>query len=329
MKRNKRELVLDLLDGQSPSRYVPAGFFIHFDTEHHRGQAAIDRHLEYFRFTDMDFVKIQYEGGFPRQTDIEKPADWARFSMPGKDFYEEPLRVVEGLVKAVKREALVVVTLYSPFMLASRVIDKARMVEHIEKEPDLARKGIEIATQSLLIFVRECIRLGVDGFYASTQGGERGRFSRPELFTECVKPYDLRIWEEISAACRFNILHVCDYHLPYDELTPFLDYPGDVVSCPLHLAGEKLSPRRATELFGRPALGGMDRKGVIAHGSHDEIRTEVEGLLAGAGDRYILGADCTLPSDVDWENIRTAIAAAHDHRPVVQSPGMGARGNVE
>ncbi len=314
MKKNKRELVLDLLEGQRSSSYVPAGFFIHFDDKHHLGQAAIDRHLEYFRFTGMDFVKIQYEAGFPRQTEIEKPADWARFRMPGKDFYEEQLRVVEGLVKAVGREALVIVTLYSPFMLASRVIDKARMVEQIEAEPDLARKGIEIATQSLLLFVRECIRVGVDGFYASTQGGERGRFSRPELFTECVKPYDLRIWEEISAAGRFNILHVCDYHLPYDDLTPFLDYPGDVVSCPLHLGGEKLSLQRAADLFGRPVLGGMDRKGVIAHGSHEQIRTEVEDLLARAGDRHILGADCTLPSDVDWENIRTAIAAAHAYR---------------
>jgi uroporphyrinogen decarboxylase len=49
-------------------------------------------------------------------------------------------------------------------------------------------------------------------------------------------------------------------------------------------------------------------------GTPDEIREEVRRVLAQGADRQILGADCTLPGDIDWENIRTAIAAAHDYR---------------
>lgn len=47
----------------------------------------------------------------------------------------------------------------------------------------------------------------------------------------------------------FNILHVCDYHLPYDALTPFLEYPGDVVNCSLHVGEETITPKEASELF--------------------------------------------------------------------------------
>ena len=70
---NKREVVLSLLDSDSSSPTIPAGFFIHFDPKFHRGQAAIQKHLEYFRFTGMDFVKIQYENRFPVLSEITRP----------------------------------------------------------------------------------------------------------------------------------------------------------------------------------------------------------------------------------------------------------------
>src|SRR5271157_1431655 len=76
IKMNRRDLVLDLLHNGSTSRYVPAAFFMHFDSAHHQGQAAIDRHLEFFRQTGMDFVKIQYEGGFPACPPIRRAEDW-------------------------------------------------------------------------------------------------------------------------------------------------------------------------------------------------------------------------------------------------------------
>ena len=70
---NKREKVLTLLDPTRPPSYIPAAFFLHFPQDCHRGQAAIDKHLEYFRHTDMDIVKIQYEFAFPRLPEIRSP----------------------------------------------------------------------------------------------------------------------------------------------------------------------------------------------------------------------------------------------------------------
>jgi uroporphyrinogen decarboxylase len=58
----------------------------------------------------------------------------------------------------------------------------------------------------------------------------------------------------------------------------------------------------------------LERKGVIANGSRDEIRREVESVLAQAPERFILGADCTVPGDTPWENLKTAIGTAHEYR---------------
>lgn len=313
---NKRNIMLSLIDKNTApvekNGYTPAAFFLHFDPAFHRGQPAVDKHLEYFRYTGMDFVKIQFEHQLPQEPSIQKPEDWVKMPFHKLDFYEEPLRVVEGLVKAVKSEALVILTLYSPFMMAGQVVGSELLNAHIRENPQAVQRGMQVITDSLMGFVKECIRLGLDGFYTSTQGGEAGRFDNIELFNQCVRPYDLALMEEINRSCIFNILHVCDYHLPYSGLSNFVDYPGQVVNASLDLAdGRHISAKEVADMFGRPFMGGIERKGVIAHGSQAEIRREVETALKNAPERSILAADCTVPGDTPWDNLRLAISIAH------------------
>jgi len=308
---NKREAVLSILDKSGSQEYIPAAFFLHFDPQYHRGQPAIDKHLAYFRHTGMDFVKIQYEHRFPQIPAIQRPEDWARVPLYKEDFFAEPLAVVKGIVEAAKPEALVLVTLYSPFMCAGHAASSALLTQHLAENAEQVKPGLEIVTESLMAFVKGCIKLGVDGFYMSTQGGEAGRFADRTIFEQYIKPTDLALMEEIDRSCPFNILHVCDYHLGYDDLTPFLAYPGHVVNCALEVDGKKVDGAEISRLFGRPFMGGMDRHGAIAKADKTAIVAEVRGLLDTAPERYMLGADCTIPSDTDWDNIRLAIDTAH------------------
>lgn len=309
----KRDLVLQELDGNKSQATIPAAFFLHFDPQFHHGQAAIDKHLEYFRFTDMDFVKIQYETVFPFREEIRKPEDWLQMPQYCMDFYQDQVEIARGLVQAAGQEALVIQTLYSPFMCAGHSVGEERLMQHLLENPEPVRKGIEIITESLRMFVRACIAAGVDGFYHSTQGGETSRLEGSTLFEECVKPFDLSLMNEINEKCEFNILHVCDYVDGYTDLTPFLDYPGDVVNCSLKLGEQHLNPQQVVEMFGRPFMGGVERLGTILNGSPADVQSMVQQILIDAPERFILGADCTIPSTVNWENIRAAIQVAHAH----------------
>ncbi len=311
--RNKRDNLLGLLGGNAPD-YIPAAFFIHFDKSCHFGQAAVDKHLEYFRYTAMDFVKIQYERTFPPVAAIQKPEDWRKMPHYGLEFYAPELEAVEGLVKAAKQEALVLVTLYSPFMCAGHTATLPLLTAHLQEDPESVRSGLETITESLMLFVKECVRLGVDGFYASTQGGEAGRFRDPHIFTRYIKPFDLVLMNEISHSCVFNILHVCDYHAPYTDLSPFLDYPGHLVNCNPQLTSRKLAWKEIAGLFKRPCMGGLDRHGIIVSGGKEQIRSAVTEALSDVPELFVLGADCTLPNDIAWDNIRTAISAAHEFK---------------
>ncbi len=312
---NKRDLLLSLLDSNSAPEMIPAAFFLHFDPAYHAGQAAVDKHLEYFHYTGMDVVKIQFELPFPRQPQIQKPEDWATLPFFGLEHYEPMLKVVEGLVKAARQEALVILTLYSPFMLCNDMVGMETVTRCVEQDPEAFKVGISRMTESLLAFVRAAIKLGLDGFYTSTQGGEAGRLSDPALFDACVRPYDLAIMNEINASCIFNILHVCDYWLPYASIARFADYPGHIVNVSLKLAdGSHLTGQEVAALFKRTFMGGLERKGVISKGTPDEIRRVVQASLAHAPARTILGADCTVPADTSWDNLRLAIQTAHEYR---------------
>jgi uroporphyrinogen decarboxylase len=257
----------------------------------------------------MDFVKIQFELPFPARPQIVKPADWKQMPLYRDDFYAPQLEVVKGLVKQAKSDALVVMTLYSPFMCAGQTSDL--VTRHLTEDPESVKKGLEIITDSLVTFVKACITAGVDGFYASTQGGEAKRFNDPGYFRDYIKPPDLVLMKEMQRSTVFNIVHVCDYVESYADVAPFLDYPGQIVNSPLTFGAKKYSPKELSTVFERPYMGGLERHGILATGNTADVKRATQDVLNQAPDRFILGADCTVPSDISWNNLKMAIATAH------------------
>jgi uroporphyrinogen decarboxylase len=180
---------MSLMESDSVPEIIPAAFFLHFDPAYHRGDAAVARHLEYFRRTDMDFVKIQYEHSFPHLSFLQRPQDWARMPFYDLSFYEEPLYVVRGLVREAKPEALVILTLYSPFMLAGQAAgSQEKVVEHLQEDPEAVRKGLEIITESLR-GVCPGLYPGRAGWFLHLHpGGRGGAVHRPAALRDLCAP---------------------------------------------------------------------------------------------------------------------------------------------
>ena len=308
----KREAVLAVAEPNRPQTYIPAAFFMHFEPEYHEGRPAVEKHIEFFRYTNMDLAKIQYERKFPADPGIVSPKDWVNVRPLNRAFFEPLLEAVDGIVQTLGPEAVVIMTLYSPFMCAGHVGGADRLAAHMAEDPKAVNAGMEVITDSVMVFVSACIELGVDGFYHSTQGYEAGRLAHPDLFHECVKPYDLRVMQEINARCRFSVLHVCDYHAPYDDLSPFVQYPGTVVNCNPEVGGVRLSGAEIAAMFGRPFMGGIERKGPIGSGTEADARRVAREALAEAPSPTILAADCTIPPGSPWSNLRAAIEEAHN-----------------
>jgi uroporphyrinogen decarboxylase len=199
-------------------------------------------------------------------------------------------------------------------MCAGHASSRATIATHLMENPEAVRSGLATITESLLLFVRECRKLGVDGFYMCTQGAEQNTFRNRRTFEDHVRPFDLQLFREIEATCEFNILHVCDFEAPYADLAPLLKYPGHVVSCSPRFTGGVVSMGELARQFGRPVMGGMDRLGALASGTNEQVAKEALAVLEQAPARLILGADCTVPGPNRWEAIRAAISTAHAYR---------------
>ncbi len=308
---NRRERMLGWLAGQILPNYTPAAFFLHFGNGFKTGSGAAKRHLEFFHYTDMDFLKIQFEQTYTRQEFLQKPSDWSKLKLAKLDFYEPLLVTVRELVKSQKKNSLILMTLYSPFMCAGQCATAPLLLQHLKDNPEAVKKGFEILTESQLLFVRACIKEGIDGFYASTQGGEAQRFGNSTIFNDYIKPFDLVSMREMASTCPFNILHVCDYVAPYADYTAYYDYPGHVVNCNVKLLDRRISANEISNRFKRPFMGGMDRHGIIATGSPAEVENEIREFVRTAPKPFMLGADCTVEANTDWSRLKQAISVAH------------------
>ncbi|KAI9034655.1 hypothetical protein DFJ74DRAFT_716509 [Hyaloraphidium curvatum] len=314
---SKRARVLSLLAG-GPADAVPAAFFVHFPENAHFGDAAADAHRAFFRATDADVVKVQFEQPAPVvDPPVRDAADWRR--LPGLvEAHFAPTADIIGKLSDLKTEALLIATIYSPFMHAMHMAGDVDPVLHAQQDPDAVRAGLRTATQSTCALIAACRKAGLDGFYLSTQGGEAFRANTPEgraFFEDFVVPADLEAWRA-AEGCAFNVLHICEYLGPYDDLGAFREYPAHAVSCPLNIGGRQWTAAEAAAFFGKPFVGGLYRKGIIATGTPEEARRAAEEVLRGAPPRgFMLGADCTVPGDTPWANLRAAVDAAHAVKP--------------
>jgi uroporphyrinogen decarboxylase len=311
--KSKRDLMMDVLNMAAMPSYIPAGFFMHFGV---RGDAAVKAHLDYFHATGMDFVKIQFdEQTYPANDQIKTPRDWVKIPVFSEKWFKPSLYLLKCLIKEAKSEALIIQTLYSPYQLAKQAVPWNLVVEHVKEDAEAVCRGMENITLSLLHFVQAAARLGVDGFYTCSQGGETNRIADRALFNRTVKTYDMLLYKETAQLVPYNIMHICDYEGTYEDFEArFQDYPGQVVSVPLAADGKPLSLRRAAALFGRPVMGGLDRLGVVSTGSPEEVKKAALEVLAEAPGNFIFGADCTVSPKTPIENLRTAIRTAHDFR---------------
>ncbi len=304
----RREIMQQVLDGKSFDNYVPTVFFMHFPAG--RGRDAVYYHVRHLNRTGIDMLKIQFEQHQPNFRP-ETAEDWERIQPLPRDFYNPTLEVIKDVYDIVGQENMVIATVYSAFQTLRMQIGIPAVIRWAKEDPEQVLRALRIYNDALLNFVRDCKALGIDGFFMPTQGGENIYDEVPDFFETFIRPFDMELMTECTEGTHCNILHICDWEGPYDDLSRFTSYPGEIVNTPNFVAGEPFTPQDAENLFGRVVLGGLDRRGIINKGTPEEVKAEVERVLAERPKHFILGAECTIDNRTAIENIRTAVRTAH------------------
>ena len=309
---NKREHMLAWLAGQGAPNYTPAAFFLHFGDAYKAGPAAAQRHLEFFRHTGMDFVKIQFEQTYSRQDFLQKPADWSKLKLQKLDFYEPLLVTVRELVKAEKKNALLLMTLYSPFMCAGHCATAPVLLRHLEENPEAVKKGLEILTESQLLFVRACIQEG----HRRLLHLHPGRGSRALPQPRHLQPLRqaLRPGRAQGDRRRLPVQHPPRLRLRRAlrqlRCRPRLPRPRRQLQREA-LRQPHFRPGNQPSCSSAPSWAALDRHGIVASGTPAQIEAEIRQVVKTAPRPFLLGADCTVEAGTSWDRLKHAISVAH------------------
>lgn len=301
---NKIERVRAALASQPVDR-VPASFWFHFPPAQAHGEASVKAHLDFYRRSNVDFLKIMNEHPYRGNVEIKTPADWkqlrpAPLSSP---FYQGQLDEIKRIVDEIGGECLTVTTIFGPFSSGNHAGNNL-VTEHMKEDPAAVSQGLATIGESLAEFAQACIEAGAAGIYYSAQGGEAERFSE-ETFLAYIKPHDLTVLKAVENQGEFNLLHICKDNI---RLHCYEDYPAHAVNWAATKNNLSLLEGRA--LFQRPIVGGLGDRGLIVDGPHQAIQAAVREIIADFGSTgLMIGADCTVPTDIEVSNIRAAVEA--------------------
>ncbi len=305
---NKIERINAVLSGEKPDR-IPVSFWFHFPGDKIAGEAMAEAHLEYYRACSPDFIKVMNDNRYDMPDDmpvIEKPEDWIRLpkNPVSSANYQKQISGLEVLAEKLDGEACFITTIFDP-VATGNYISKKQVINHLRENPGATMKGLYAIAESLAEFTVACIGAGAAGIYYSAQAGGVEKMSREEHL-RYMKPLEMLIWDAVSAKGSFNILHLCGPGMYFHN---YRGYPFDVVNWAVGEPGN-LTIAEGMEFFKRPVCGGLDNNGVIVSGPEQAIGKAVSDILDEAGETdFILGANCTVPQDISWENLRTAIGA--------------------
>lgn len=303
---NKIQRVRAVLNGQKPDR-VPVSFWFHFPPKGEvRGKDSVNAHLDYFRRSGIDFLKIMNEHPYSVNIEIKNPSDWRKIKPAPleSDFYQQQLDEIKMITDKLGGACLTTTTIFNPFSSGNHASGKM-VTEHLKADPQSVNIGLKTIAESLAEFSVACLDAGADGIYFSAQGGEADRFEE-QTFLDFIKPHDLTVLNAVKDKGELNITHICRDNI---RLHLYSNYPGDVINWAA-TSKNNIPLAAGKQLFKRTILGGMDNEGVIVDGPVEAIQQNVFDILDSFGVKdLIIGADCTLPSNVNIEHLQAAIEA--------------------
>lgn len=308
---DKKEIMDRFVAGTLDPSYVPALFFGHFGGGKELGEEALKAHLSLYLKGGADMLKIQTEQGMPYVEDLTMDTP-----LVPEDYYRPTLELIKEVLSYVGKDIYVMPTILSAYQVARQGLGDNRLPGYAVERPEAYKRILDSYTKAILWYIRECKKAGVEAFFTATQGGEQKFYDLPVpggFFETMIKPYDLEVMNEANKDTKITILHICDWEGPMDDLTRYLDYPGKIINAPVNINGEPQALTKTYELFGRPVLGGFDRKAEIGKSSPEVIADMTREIIEnGPKGHLMIGADCSVPSPLDiTDNIHAAVSTAH------------------
>jgi uroporphyrinogen-III decarboxylase len=311
---DKKTRVLHALNQQEVDK-APVGFWFHFSGEDAAGQGCIDAHVQYYKESGIDFIKIMCDGyfDFPITTEIKEAADWYNLKPLGKDhpYIKGQVERAKGINEQLADECCTFYNVFAPFSCIRFGTSDELVMRHLKENPEAVMHGLNVIAQDQALLAELLVTEGqCTGIYYCLQGGETNRFSYEE-YRSWVTPSDRYVLDHMNQISDNNMLHLCGWAGIKNRLEVWQDYPAKAVNWAIYVEG--LGLKEGKQFFGgKTVIGGFDntKNGVLYSGAKEEVEQFTAELLQEtASTGVIVGADCSLSGDIDRKRIGWVVEA--------------------
>lgn len=306
----KKERVLNAFNNK-PVDKVPVGFWFHFPEDMDLKKDCVNAHLDYYRASGTDFIKVMCDGFFDYPNEIipqiKTASDWKKMKPLGKNhpFIQDQVERARQIVEGVQGECCVFYNVFCPMSLFRFGTSDDLLMKHLREDPDAVLHALNVIAQDAATLSELLItEAGCDGIYYCVQNGEMKRFTEEE-YNKYVAPGDLYVLEHANRFSTNNILHCCGWAGDKNRLEVWQNYPAKAINWAVFV--EDMDLTEGKEFFGgKCVLGGFDNtpEGVLYSGSRAQVEEFTENLVKKAGKvGVILGADCSFDRGFDTKRV--------------------------
>ena len=275
------------------------------------GQACVSAHKRLYDAADTDFIKMNSNGFYPIDfgTAVRTPADWDHLVVParGSAYFSDQVEMLLRMREAIRDEACVFYVVFAAYSFLCQSFGKDLCDAHLRDPqarahllPALARTGDFVAELCTELLTRG----GATGIFEAFSSNSR---FTPEEYRAWIRPQDEKQILACEAAGRYNIVHLCGGCDGKNHFESWYDYQGAVVHWDQHLDWITLAEGRALFPNKRAIMGGFDnRPGSWLYTAPQALVKALTRnyVAAGGTTGFLLSADCTLNSSVDYERLR-------------------------
>lgn len=331
---NKRELLKAAIENNEGLSRLPIGFWHHFvlGADQFRGleepeilERVVQGHIDYYDKVNPDMMKLMNEGffGYPPIMDkkFDSEEDLLAIKAVGANhpWIVNQVEHVKRLTDLFSPEVMTFYNIFAPLQMIRIRFDFLdlqynKFVELAERYPDaLHQAGMEIQKDIIILIEKLLTETKLDGVYYCVQNIQSERYDKAQ-YNKVIRPTEIEALQIANQLSEYNILHICGYAGHYNDLTLYQDYEARIYNWAIHT--EKVSIEEGRKLFpGKCILGGFDNNPntLIDKGSKEELEAYVQKLARENGNKgYIIGADCSIPNDIDDQQVRNISDIVHE-----------------
>ena len=263
---------------------------------------------------EPDFVKVMTDGLFNVPYDlsfVKKAEDLKNIRPLPEDhpWFRKSRELAEAYRRIYGEDVLIFYNVFAPLAHLQAALNAPdakndRVLDFLKEDPEAVAEALMVIADNTRELVSQVIGEGAaDGIYFSATN--RNRVIPEETYLTYVKPSEVRTIERIHEWTPDIILHICGYMGAKNILSVYRDYDVTAVNWAVH--AEEMDLKEGKQYFGGKAvIGGFlnTKDSILYRGTKEEIEAYVEKILAETGTTgVILGADCTVPEDINPEHL--------------------------